>query len=1525
MAQVIKNRIVKTILWFTFSLFLLLVITAGAVQFPYVQTKLVNYISTKYSQLLGYDISLAKISIRWFDSIEINGLNVKDPEDNQMFFAGSVFIDFDVSSLLNKKDHNVDNIVIDHADLLLTKLYADDDSLQTLNINELIHRIKSLLPSKKQARLRYLLTADNLSITNTRFSYVDQRKDSLDKLFDYYHFSIDSINGDFDEIFTVRDTFSVNIKSLVGIDQSSGLRLNKLVTRFSVSQRAMEFDSLELHAGSSIINNFVRFEYLSTLDLSDFNDKVNIIAHLENSKVNTKDLSLFAPVLSDLNENYQVSGDMKGTVKSFQVRNAHIFFGSGTSLKGNLRMDGLPNVQETFMSLNLTSSYVTIADFKKYTKPSTYQKIEPFEHVSLSAEFLGFPNDFVAKGNFFTEYGKVSSDINLKIHDDISQSTYSGSISMQNFDIGGYTKSNLLSNVTVKGKIKGSGFTLENADFTLDGEIKKIGVNGYGYQNISTNARFTKEFFEGDLSVNDPNLKLTVNGSIDLRAGLNFFNIKAKLDTANLKTLNITQNDLFLHSTIDVNARGLKIDDILGGANLKNTYIKYGENSIQIDSLLLISDKDEDQRIVLLNSNLLNVKILGDFQLTQAYKSLIEVIREYRLSLQNDQEVLAHYYAFKSERAYKDYSLKYDINIKNLNPLLDVFTPGLYISPASKVSGSLTGGYTTILEVDTKLDSVSYKNNIFLNNEIQLNISKISDSTNVLAMVYLASKDQYLNDIGTKDLMFEGIWDNHHIDFEFDLFQKDFENRALISGAIDFLPDTTKLKLESTDLKILDKQWHIQTNNVITISKKEINVDNFSIYNQDQKIALKGAISENPETKMELQLTNIELGNANSLINKNLSGTIDGYADVRDVYNDILIENYITVKKLTIDDFLIGNVKASSSWSNAKKASTVNCDIQRLGFKVLTLTGTYEPYQTNQLNLEADLNNTELKILEPFIDNYFTDIKGTLLGKLNITGELTKPLINGKGDIKNAGLHVNYLNTTYALDGNFYLTDHKIGFQNIDVIDTRGNHGSVNGYIGHDYFKNMSINLTANINEFQVLNTTSKDNRLFYGNGIATGTVNFIGPFSNMNIIANARTDRGTRIFIPIGDSESIAKEDYINFVDFDTHEQTLLKNESHKIDLRGLKLDFDLDITPDAYCEIIFDIKSGDIIRGRGNGDIKLQIDTKGDFNMFGDYNIQEGGYNFTLYNLINKEFEILPDSKISWFGDPYQGVLDINATYNQLASYKPLLSIEQYGEDNLNQSVEINRKYQANVLLEIDGALLSPTINFDITSGSLPRNIQLASGDVVDLEFEFLKFKNSIDEQELKRQVFSLIILRKFSPLLSFDTGGSINSSVSELLSNQLSYWITQVDDNLEIDVDFGKLDEDAFNTFQLRLSYTLLNGRLRITRDGGFTNQSNKADVSSIAGDWTLEYLLTDDGKFKVKMYNRTNYNPINPTEENQNTVTTGVSIIHTQSFDEIKDLFKKKRDKIQTKQKNDQQSQDEDASSKNNEAIREDEME
>jgi hypothetical protein len=209
----------------------------------------------------------------------------------------------------------------------------------------------------------------------------------------------------------------------------------------------------------------------------------------------------------------------------------------------------------------------------------------------------------------------------------------------------------------------------------------------------------------------------------------------------------------------------------------------------------------------------------------------------------------------------------------------------------------------------------------------------------------------------------------------------------------------------------------------------------------------------------------------------------------------------------------------------------------------------------------------------------------------------------------------------------------------------------------------------------------------------------------------------------------------------------------------------------------------------------------------------------------------------------------------------------------------------------------MLAPDIGF-----KLELSDQTNTGTITDAWNSGIARINS-NEEELKQQVFSLLILRKFTPRDQFVLGSTaqaasgIGSSVSELVSNQLSYWLSQVDDNLEIDFDINSLSADAFNTFQLRLAYSFLDGRLRVTRGGGVTTiveESAETDLNTILGDWSVEYLLTEDGKVRMRFFSRNNQNGTAAVQTGlQQGSESGLSLQYVTSFDEFKDILSKSR--------------------------------
>lgn len=1491
--QVIKIRILSWLkkiilygLYFILSFFLL---GFGILQIPQVQETIIGYYTKRFSAVSGFDITFKSIYLIWYDRIQIEGLLIKDPEQNKMIDAGEIHVNFELTSLLSNNEVNIDVASINSTYVNLIKI-PDSDSIKNLNINIFISRLSK---GGGGGGSSPKVNIGEIIVNRSGFSYDDTDKDSLRNQFDYNHFSLKLDDGQFQNFKVIGDTIQFNVNSLYAQDQATQFDIKQLTTFFRISQRSMEFLNINLKAGNSIIRDTVLFKYESQADLSDFTNKVDINAHL-NSEIEPTDLALFAPGVEQIKHTLKIEGDFSGKVNHFTFKNMLLESGK-TLLTGNLSMDGLPQINETFIDLKLRRGNININDLSFLFPETTFQRIKPLGTFDMEGNFTGFVNDFVANGVFAGEFGRIRSDVNLKINAANAElSEYKGNLQLQDFKLGTYIgDTSLFKTLSLKGNINGRGFTEKTADFFLNGVISHFGIGQYDYTNISTKARFRSQFFNGTISIQDPNLKFNAEGSIDFRDNNDLVKIKAKLDTAVLHNLGLTKEKFFLRSNMDINTKGLKIDSLFGEAKLNNTLIVYKDESLEIDTIQVISTQLVNGRSLVLKSSLADIDLSGNYFYSSLFNDLNNLYSEFYLTIKNNKSALEDYYDQK-RKSTQEYDADFKIKLHDINPLISVAGLDLALSKNTLIEGRFSNGFTSIFSAYTAVDSLTYAGKLFTENDIEFNGSKIRDSTNILAMLTFNSRNQSISKtFNTKDLIMEAIWNKDHIETGIDFNQVGYENYVRLKAAIDFLNDSTRIKILPSQIKAIDKIWQVSPQNFTLTNGEEWSIHHLALNNATQQILVEGDISRNPQKALQLKVTNFDLSFLNTISEENFYGILNGSAEARDLYANPYIQNDLTVSDLTINDFLIGNITGVNTWNQADRRFDINFSIDRLSTRIVDIKGYYNPGEADPLHVTAQFEKANIKIAEPLLKDLFSNMDGTLTGNYSITGTFTAPKIKGEGDIAKGQIMINYLKAHYSFNGTFGMTPTQFVFKNFRLSDIYNNTSTLEGYIAHRNFDEFRLNLDASFTNFQLLNTTAKDNSLFYGQGYATGNANILGPASNLKISATARTEKNTRIYLPMSSSESTEKKDFLNFIHF-TDTAYVTENTSNETRVKKqastFAMDLNLDITPDAYTEIIFDIKSGDIIRGRGNGDIKLQIDTKGEFYMFGAVEFTQGAYNFTLYDIINKEFDIQPGSRISWYGNPYEGVMDITATYKQMASLAPIISDQTVVSDP-----QVRRKYPTEVKLKMEGQMLSPRISFDIDAKELPDNI-IVDGRPVRLDFEFKSFKARLDEQELKRQVFSLVILRRFSPPDAFSTSGTLYNSVSELLSNQLSYWLTQVDQNLEIDLDLGTLDQEAFNTFQLRLSYSFLNGRLRVTRDGTISNQYKPSDnISTIAGDWTVDYLLTPDGKFKVKMYSRSNYNQISNTLGTQTAVTTGVSLLHTQNFNKLKDLWKSARDK------------------------------
>lgn len=1487
----------KIFLYSTFFALVFFILAFFILQIPQVQTALIGRYLSGFTQVVGFPTTVGKMNLRWYDRLELHYVKIKDPENNTMISVDRLLLNFELMSLLKNGNITIDAAEVDRAEVSLLNI-AEGDTSKNLNINVFIKKINEKFSSGNGGKSSAKLNIGKINLTQSKFNYSNAEKDSIKNGFDYHHFHL-GVDGRIRAFQIIGDTIQFKVSRLQVQDRQTHLKINDLSTYFRISQNSMEFLNLSLKAGNSTISDTLIFKYKKMDDLSDdFNTKVDILAKLKNTVLDPHDLAWFTyGGLPLLPHPVKLSGQFTGKVSRFMFREMNVAWGN-SKIEGKLSMDGLPNMNETFTDLKIRDGLINQNDIRFLLADKTFNALKPLGMTRVQGEFTGFVNDFVANGKLNTRLGQINSDVNLKINEtDVDQSTFKGRIELDGFQLGTYFNDTInYQRVTLNGKVNGKGLTRENTDFTLTGTIRSLGFRNYNYTNINTNARFARQLFNGDLSINDPNLVFNAKAFIDFRKGKELIQVKANLDTAFLDRLGFIKEPLFVRSYFDVNTSGLELDSLFGKVVLRHALMSYRNKILTLDSIHLISTKEGSDRQLQLRSSIADMVMKGDFRYSTLFNDIQKFGREFYLKLLNNHQLLTAYYKNKKTQV-ESYQVSFDLTLHDMLPLAVLGGTDVFVSPGAQMHGNFKHSEETSLNFNCQIDTVNYKGKTFWGNKIEFTGTKPKDSTQLNATVVVRSANQQLlQSLKTKNTEAQAQWGGDHIKFSLNSDQDGNTNILRLNSELDFFRDSIRMKILPTRLRLFDEEWTFDQQNYLLINGMEWSIHHLQVNHKHESALIDGLVSNDPNQTLTLSIDSLNLAILNSFLQQKISGVVNGKLEVRDLYHDPFVQNKLTIKALTVDDFFVGDVSGLNQWNREQKRFELNLSLNRNGMKTVEMEGFYDPAKSNPLAVNAKLENTNIKIIEPFMRGIFSQMDGALTGNYTITGTFLEPVIRGEGKIQSGSLMIDYLKTKYYFEGSIGFTPTQIVFTNFGLTDELKNKAALDGFLAHRNYNDFRINLDASFKGFQLLNTTAKDNSLFYGQAYGTGNLNMLGPISNLKISSTIRSDKGTRIFIPLnGAADNTIKRDFITFVKFADTLQ--LKKEigksKNKDEPTGIAMDLNLDITPDAYAEIIFDIKSGDIIRGYGNGDLKLQIDTKGDFTMFGAYEFERGNYNFTLYDIINKEFSITKGSRLTWIGDPYTATLALTAGYKQLVSMAPIIST---CPDCANTAA-MRRKYPVEVQLKLEGPMMSPQINFDIISNDLPNNVTTEKG-LEPLNLDFKIFKAKLDEQELKKQVFSLIMLRRFSPQDAFATGGnsSVYSSVSELLSNQLSYWLTQMDQNLEINFDLGNFDQEAFNTFQLRLSYSFLNGRLRVTRDGTLNNQYNRSDVSNMLGDWTVDYLLTPDGKFKVKMYNRTNVNQLtNSLSIGQTAITTGFSLMNTQSFNTWKQLLTAARDR------------------------------
>lgn len=1344
---------------------------------------------------------------------------------------------------------------------------------------------------------RWRLTVSSLRIENTNFHMADSNRTQQTNGFDHSDFSLKDLN------LAARDIHILGGQLMFEIDYlryrgSAGFRLDHLSGSFSLGKQQSYVSDFLFRTASSDIRIDLSAQY-GDLNGEPFNwDDLEMSLNVRPSRVWLADIGHFVPQVFGVSDTLSIAGFFKALDGTFNAYALDISGGENSKFLGDIRIEGIEHIHTANLDIQIDQFRSSIKDITAFRLPLSWNQdsielpsyLFALGDILFSGKVKGGIGDFNAAGRMDTDIGWLDGDVLFFRDEANSLYQYEGVLEAGSFDLGVlFDEEAFLGKVSMSKQLQGQGFTMDDLFLEISGNIHALQVLGHDYQNMKLEGSFKQQKFNGNFLLDDPNIFLDFRGKVDFNDPVPLFDFQTYIDQAQLSRLNIFQRDSLYESVLSadvlINARANSLDDLEGVIRIKdlvydeyplldaNQYshsFRYATDSILISNTLW-ADNIKHLRV---RSDILDANMHGSFQLAGLGDAFRLVLFHYlpALNFENSSDL---------KRAGLVQDISFDLSFKDTRKLTDLFLPAVSISDGAWLNGNFNTA-SRHLDVQAAADTINIGGRHFVNWELTGTGEYEKFLVNSNSDRLMLSDSLFMNNVAIS----AGFFDDS-VDMFIDWNPDDQINSGHLHLKTQILgPDRYQINFLPSQAYIDGDLWRVNIDNKILIDPRRVEIRQLRVYYKDQFFYADGVLSEDPADRMMLSFADFDVSYSELLMrsqNFQFAGSMDGYINFSGLYQAPSIAAELFVSGFAFNHITLGDLEVVSVWDEVHEAFKVDASITKFREEGITqpliVSGFINPTSEDQnFDLDLQLDNKPMSVWGRYMQNFADDFHGFATGNLRMDGRFDSPELSGRANVKRAGIHIPYLNVTYSFDDEVEIGKSYFRFNNLVLRDSLNNQATLSGDIMHQVFKDFAMDLRINPDRMMVFNTGSMPQDFYYGTAFLTGMAHIHGPANDIIMDISARTNRGTSVNLPLNYGGEIRESHFISFVSREEIQEGPLFIFP---ELRGqLTLNFDLEVTPDADVFMFFDTRFGDIIRGRGTGNLKLEVSPQGAFNIYGDYVIEDGEYIFTLQNIINKRFRIEQGSSVRWTGDLNDADVDLRAAYRLRTSMYDLLVGQ--GVDDATAEV-YRRRIPVETILILEDKLFNPFISFDI---------QVPGGDENTRE---LIERVITTDQEMNRQVFSLLVLNRFMPTTpdQYNTalGYGVGSTSSELLSNQLSNWLSQISSDFDIGVNYRPGDELTSQELELALSTQLFDDRVMI--DGNFGVAGNQTatghatqSTSQIIGDVNVEVKITS--KLRVKAFNRSNtFDIINTNSP----YTQGVGLFYRREFDSLTELFRR----------------------------------
>ncbi|MDB4926725.1 translocation/assembly module TamB domain-containing protein [Mucilaginibacter sp.] len=1438
-------------------------------QYKPVQTwaakKAAAYLSTK----LGTEVSVQGLYIKPFSSVVLENFYVLDKQRDTLVRTPKLTIElngFSIFSSISDRIIDFKQIQLDNGSFYLKNLEGN-----VTNLKFILDSLKSKDTTKTIPGKPWTTIFEKTVLNNFHFRYKNQLRHEVVKGINFDDIDVHNFSTVVNHMDIMHHLFKGEVQYLT-LKEKGGFYLKNFRGNTTVDTDHILVQHMLIQTPRSVIRDYLSMKYRTLNDFSDFVNKVRMEGDFKQSHISSTDIAYFTTSLEKVNFELGVDGRIQGAVNNLKARHLTVTAGQATFIKGDFNLKGLPDWDKTFLDLKFEQLATNKKDldflyshFTGTPNAKMPDMVGKFGNVNFSGKFKGLPNNFAASGTFKTQLGRFDPDINLEINK-AGTPSYTGKINAYNFDLGTLLGTTALGRTSFNANVKGSGDALKNLNENIIAKINYIDLNGYQYQNVIANATFINKKISGKLSIKDKNVQFDGNGTVDLNPQLPVYDFAATIHDAHLNKLKFITDTITVSAQLKTKFSGNDLKNFEGHIMLSPIRVIDPRNNYLLDSVYFSASGKGNSRLIALKSDALDGSIKGSYDLATLPSYFKTIVKKYIPSLPTNVTIP------------KPQNFDFNLKIKNLDPLTAIFFPDLQIPEQGTFIGKFNSNNKTAT-INGFIKTIKYKKMVFHNFILDESTSDANLGVNISL-----DRIDLTNDLFIKNIDITNFVSNDSLKFNVKLADKDAANQLDLYGLVKFGQDTTaKLILLPSDIILEHQDWRLTDQVRVRLLDGKTQVSGFELSNAQQKVRIDGFISDNPADQLRVTFDKFSMSTLNQLTKASdivLSGKLNGDVLLSSILKSPGIDAHMNIDSFKMNKTLVGNIKLVSNLDNERKQANVNLNILNRGLETLNIGGTYSlgKEDADKLDFTVKMNQTEAVIFAPFVKDLVSDLKGTVSTDLKLTGSLAKPQLNGSVTLANTGITVNYLKTAYIANDKLSVTNSVINIDNLSLKDMHGGEGTVKGSVDLNNLSNPTINAVLTARNLIALNTTFRDNHLYFGTAYSSGRFSFVGPVDNMNIDIRARTEAGTVFNIPLNTSTTVSDYDFIRFV---SHKDTTGLNMPRVKAFNGVTLNFDLTVDEKTTVKITTDLG---VLTGTGQTtNLNMHINSLGDFDMVGSFLITSGKFEFTAKNFISKNFAVNQGGTIRWTGNPTNAEINLNAIYEVRTDISPLYTAAGLQSPKGNEQVLV----QAEML--ITKSLLHPDIGFDFNFPTDPS--------IKDDLGTYLADNNNRNQQAL-----SIIVRRSFASgtgnnNLTNQVFSTAGSAVSELFFNRVNSFISQSNiPNFDLNI---RSFNDASASLKFLKDRLIINGSLFNTSANGnslFNNSTNllNSNFSNLTKDFETSYLIRAGGtngaltaRYSYRVLNTTTLNTID-----QLTVqyVNGLGLVYQRDFDSLGEFIR-----------------------------------